>query len=96
MATDQLRKAAVVMLSMDKSLATQVLNLLPQRERFRLHPPRRPEVRPHPVLQLRRLSNVDDLALRVAVQPGGCSGLIYQLYFDERYLDGDQTTNYGN
>ena len=23
----------------------------------------------------------DDLLLRVAVQPGGCSGLIYQLYF---------------
>ncbi|WP_413774987.1 iron-sulfur cluster insertion protein ErpA [Actinocorallia sp. A-T 12471] len=31
----------------------------------------------------------DDLALRVAVQPGGCSGLIYQLFFDERSLDGD-------
>ena len=30
-----------------------------------------------------------DLRLRVAVQPGGCSGLIYQLYFDERSLDGD-------
>src|SRR5699024_3431585 len=29
-----------------------------------------------------------DLRLRVAVQPGGCSGLIYQLYFDERMLDG--------
>lgn len=31
----------------------------------------------------------EDLRLRVAVQPGGCSGLIYQLYFDERLLDGD-------
>jgi iron-sulfur cluster assembly accessory protein len=31
----------------------------------------------------------DDLRLRVAVQPGGCSGLVYQLYFDERSLDGD-------
>ena len=31
----------------------------------------------------------DDLRLRVGVQPGGCSGLIYQLYFDERTLDGD-------
>ena len=31
----------------------------------------------------------DDLRLRIAVQPGGCSGLIYQLYFDERILDGD-------
>src|ERR1700709_1509826 len=33
----------------------------------------------------------DDLRLRVAVQPGGCSGLIYQLYFDERLLEGDAT-----
>ena len=31
----------------------------------------------------------EDLRLRVAVQPGGCSGLIYQLYFDERILEGD-------
>jgi len=38
--------------------------------------------------------NRDDLRLRVAVQPGGCSGLIYQLYFDERYLDGDQTVDF--
>jgi iron-sulfur cluster assembly accessory protein len=31
----------------------------------------------------------EDLRLRVAVQPGGCSGLQYQLFFDERSLDGD-------
>jgi iron-sulfur cluster assembly accessory protein len=31
----------------------------------------------------------DDLKLRIAVQPGGCSGLRYQLYFDEREIDGD-------
>jgi iron-sulfur cluster assembly accessory protein len=30
-----------------------------------------------------------DLRLRIAVQPGGCSGLQYQLFFDERSLDGD-------
>ncbi len=36
----------------------------------------------------------DDLALRVAVQPGGCSGLRYQLFFDERTLDGDQFTDF--
>ena len=36
----------------------------------------------------------DDLRLRVGVQPGGCSGLIYQLYFDERYLDGDKTVDF--
>jgi iron-sulfur cluster assembly accessory protein len=36
----------------------------------------------------------DDLRLRIAVQPGGCSGLIYQLYFDERVLDGDALVDY--
>ncbi|KQO82971.1 MULTISPECIES: iron-sulfur cluster insertion protein ErpA [unclassified Frigoribacterium] len=36
----------------------------------------------------------DDLRLRVAVQPGGCSGLIYQLYFDERLLENDATVDY--
>jgi iron-sulfur cluster assembly accessory protein len=38
----------------------------------------------------------DDLALRVAVQPGGCSGLRYQLFFDERSLDGDAMQEYGS
>ena len=37
----------------------------------------------------------DDLALRVAVQPGGCSGLRYQLFFDERQLDGDVVKQFG-
>ncbi|SRR5688572_9805405 len=37
----------------------------------------------------------DDLALRIAVQPGGCSGLRYQLFFDERTLDGDQVEDFG-
>lgn len=36
----------------------------------------------------------DDLVLRIAVQPGGCSGLRYQLYFDDRSLDGDVTSEY--
>ena len=36
----------------------------------------------------------DDLRLRVAVQPGGCSGLRYQLFFDERSLDGDVVTDF--
>ena len=36
----------------------------------------------------------DDLRLRVAVQPGGCSGLRYQLFFDERSLDGDNITEF--
>ena len=37
-----------------------------------------------------------DLSLRIAVQPGGCSGLRYQLYFDDRELDGDIATEYGD
>jgi iron-sulfur cluster assembly accessory protein len=37
----------------------------------------------------------DDLALRIAVQPGGCSGLRYQLFFDERTLDGDTFHEFG-
>nr|WP_104082710.1 iron-sulfur cluster assembly accessory protein [Cryobacterium sp. Y11] len=36
----------------------------------------------------------EDLRLRVAVQPGGCSGLIYQLYFDERMLEGDAVVDF--
>jgi len=38
----------------------------------------------------------DDLTLRVAVQPGGCSGLRYQLFFDDRSLDGDVITAFGD
>ena len=37
----------------------------------------------------------DDLALRVAVQPGGCAGLRYNLFFDDRSLDGDLTGDFG-
>ncbi len=37
----------------------------------------------------------DDLVLRVAVQPGGCSGLRYQLEIDERVLDGDVINEFG-
>ncbi len=38
----------------------------------------------------------DDLNLRVAVQPGGCSGLKYQLYFDDRNMDGDIVREFGS
>ena len=37
----------------------------------------------------------DDLSLRISVQPGGCSGLRYQLFFDDRSLDGDLVTDFG-
>lgn len=36
----------------------------------------------------------DDLSLRIAVQPGGCAGLRYQLFFDDRTLDGDLVTEF--
>lgn len=36
----------------------------------------------------------DDLRLRIAVQPGGCSGLIYQLFFDEREMDNDAVVGF--
>jgi iron-sulfur cluster assembly accessory protein len=32
-----------------------------------------------------------DIALRVAVQPGGCSGLRYAMYLDDQVSDKDQT-----
>ena len=32
-------------------------------------------------------------ALRIAVQPGGCAGLRYALYFDDRKLDDDHVEN---
>ena len=38
----------------------------------------------------------DDLALRIAVQPGGCSGMRYQLFFDDRSLEGDATHAFGD
>jgi iron-sulfur cluster assembly accessory protein len=31
----------------------------------------------------------ETVALRVAVQAGGCAGFRYALYFDDRHLDGD-------
>lgn len=36
----------------------------------------------------------DDLRLRVAVEPGGCSGLIYQLFFDEQLEEVDAVVQY--
>src|SRR3954447_24723264 len=37
----------------------------------------------------------EGLQLRVAVQPGGCSGLRYQLFFDDRSMDGDVVSDFG-
>ena len=37
-----------------------------------------------------------DLALRVAVRPGGCSGFSYEMFFDTDIADDDQTLTYGD
>lgn len=39
-------------------------------------------------------NELEALRLRVAVQPGGCSGMIYQLYFDEDKAEDDEITNF--
>ena len=36
----------------------------------------------------------DDIALRVAVQPGGCSGLRYAMYLDDQLGEQDQTADW--
>jgi iron-sulfur cluster assembly accessory protein len=36
----------------------------------------------------------NDMSLRIAVQPGGCAGLKYQLFFDDRSLDGDLNVDF--
>jgi iron-sulfur cluster assembly accessory protein len=41
------------------------------------------------VLELVQQEGQVDVVLRVAVQPGGCSGLRYAMYLDDRVEDGD-------
>ena len=36
-----------------------------------------------------------DLALRVAVRPGGCSGFSYEMFFDGDIAADDEQANYG-
>ena len=52
------------------------------------------EVAASKVKQLLEAEGVDDLALRISVAPGGCSGLRYQLSLDDRDLDGDVVTDF--
>jgi iron-sulfur cluster assembly protein/iron-sulfur cluster insertion protein len=37
----------------------------------------------------------DELALRVAVRPGGCSGYSYEMFFDTEIAEDDQQVNFG-
>ena len=42
-----------------------------------------------------REENSSEISLRIAVQPGGCSGMRYALFFDDRQLDGDHIEDVG-
>lgn len=53
------------------------------------------DVAANKVRTLLKAEGRDDLRLRVAVQPGGCSGLIYQLFFDEMLEDSDAIADFG-
>ena len=44
---------------------------------------------------MEREENAAEIALRIAVQPGGCSGMRYALFFDDRQLDGDKLDDVG-
>ncbi len=37
----------------------------------------------------------DDLALRVAVRPGGCSGFSYEMFFDTEFAEDDRVSEDG-
>ena len=46
------------------------------------------------VRSLMAQEGVDDLALRVAVRPGGCSGFSYEMFFDTDVAADDKTIDY--
>jgi iron-sulfur cluster insertion protein len=37
-----------------------------------------------------------ELALRVAVRPGGCSGFSYEMFFDSDFAEDDQKSEFGD
>jgi iron-sulfur cluster assembly protein/iron-sulfur cluster insertion protein len=48
------------------------------------------------VKELLEAEGATDLALRVAVRPGGCSGFSYEMFFDGDVATDDQTASYGD
>lgn len=48
------------------------------------------------VKQLLEAEGATDLALRVAVRPGGCSGFSYEMFFDGDISTEDQTMTFGD
>ncbi len=47
------------------------------------------------VKELLDAEGAEELALRVAVRPGGCSGFSYEMFFDGDIAADDTTTSYG-
>ena len=47
------------------------------------------------VKELIEAEDTPDLALRVAVRPGGCSGFSYEMFFDADIADDDIAAEYG-
>ena len=48
------------------------------------------------VKQLLESENATDLALRVAVRPGGCSGYSYEMFFDGEFAADDLVQTFGD
>lgn len=48
------------------------------------------------VRSLMDAEGVPDLALRVAVRPGGCSGFSYEMFFDTDVAEDDKVLTYGD
>ena len=46
--------------------------------------------------ELLKAEGADDLALRVAVRPGGCSGFSYEMFFDGDIAGDDTTAEYSD
>ncbi|MCY7297943.1 MAG: iron-sulfur cluster insertion protein ErpA [Ilumatobacteraceae bacterium] len=47
------------------------------------------------VKELLEAEGATDLALRVAVRPGGCSGFSYEMFFDGDFADDDEKAQFG-
>ncbi len=47
------------------------------------------------VSELLKAEGAEDLALRVAVRPGGCSGFSYEMFFDGDIADDDEQARFG-
>ncbi len=48
------------------------------------------------VAELVKQEGNPELALRVAVRPGGCSGYSYEMFFDSEFADDDLVSQFGD